>query len=130
VTVTIDAAPEFINDCNCTLCRKSGAAWGYFTSASATASGPTAPYVRADKAAPAVEVHSCARCGATTHFVLTTSFRSRHPGADLVGVNMRLFDPDEFQGVEIRFPDGRAWSGEGPYEYRRAALTGGEGVRW
>lgn len=123
VSVTIDAAPEFVNDCNCSLCRKVGAAWGYFGAASVGVRGATAGYVRADKPNAGVAVQSCAICGATTHFVLTDELRRQHPAADVVGVNMRLFDPDVLTGVEVRFPDGKAWSGDGPYRFRREALT-------
>jgi hypothetical protein len=130
VSVTIDARPEFINDCNCSLCRKSGAAWGYFPSASATATGTTVSFVRRDKAVPSVEIHSCASCAATTHFVLTSAFRERNEGVDVVGVNMRLFEPEDLDGVEVRFPNGRDWPGEGPYGYRRAAITIGDGAPW
>ena len=130
VSVTIDAKPPFINDCNCSLCRKAGAAWGYFAPASVTAVGATVPYMRADKPAPAVEVHSCARCAATTHFVLAKAFKEKNPSADVTGVNMRLFDPDELHGVEVRFPNGKDWPGEGDYGFRREALTIGDATRW
>lgn len=130
VSVTIEAKPAFVNDCNCSLCRKAGAAWGYFPSASVAATGRTISYMCRDKPAPAVEVHSCAQCSATTHFVLTQSFREKNPTADVTGVNMRLFDPDELHGVEVRFPNGRDWPGEGAYGFRREALTIGEHSRW
>jgi hypothetical protein len=48
VSVTVDTRPEFINDCNCSLCRKAGAAWGYYPSSSVTTSGNTVPFVRRD----------------------------------------------------------------------------------
>jgi hypothetical protein len=130
VSVSIDAKPAFINDCNCSLCRKAGAAWGYFPSSAVTKNGDTNFFVRRDKAAPGVEVHSCAECATTTHFALTAAFKERNASADLVGVNMRLFDPDELEGVEIRFPNGKDWPGEGPYEYRRAAMTVSDTARW
>ena len=130
VRVAIETKPEFINDCNCSLCRKAGAAWGYFASSSVTTSGNTVPFVRRDKTVPGVEVHSCASCATTTHFVLTESFKERNRAADLIGVNMRLFDPDELHGVEIRFPNGKDWPGEGPYGYRRAAMTISDATAW
>jgi hypothetical protein len=130
VGVTVETKPGFINDCNCSLCRKAGAAWGYFPSSSVTVSGNTVPFVRRDKNSPAVEVHSCAGCATTTHFVLTESFKERNRSADLIGVNMRLFDPDELHGVEIRFPNGKDWPGEGAYGYRRAAMTISDTAPW
>ena len=130
VSVTIDAKPEFINDCNCSLCRKVGAAWGYFPSSTVRTAGNTCSVTRRDKEVPGVEVHSCRTCGATTHWVLTQTFKDQNPSADQVGVNMRLFDPDDLEGVEVRFPDGKDWSGEGPFGYRRKALTIGDGALW
>lgn len=123
VRVTLAAKPEFIHDCNCDLCRKSGAAWGYFPAAQVSAEGETISAMRVDKPEPAAEVHSCASCAATTHFVIARSFMERHGAIDLVGVNMRLFDLGELNGVEVRFPNGRDWSGEGPFDYRRPAVA-------
>jgi hypothetical protein len=130
VSVTLESRPEFINDCNCTLCRKAGAAWGYFAPSSVRVVGNTVAYARRDKTAPAVEVHSCATCATTTHWVLTRAFKEKNPSVDQVGVNMRLFDPDDMKGVELRFPDGKAWAGEGPFGYRRAAMSISDTMPW
>lgn len=130
VSVTIDAPPEYINDCNCSLCRKVGAGWGYFRSASVTTSGETFSFVRTDKESPFCEIHSCVVCAATTHYVLTAAFKERNPSADVVGANMRLFDPDELMGVEVRFPNGKDWPGAGAFSYRRPAFKIGANARW
>lgn len=123
VEVTIDKKPDFIYDCNCSLCRKSGGAWGYFTSSLVSAVGTTAPFSRTDKLAPIVEIHSCPICSATTHFTLTDTYKSKHPNVDQVGVNMRLFDPEELAGIDVHYPNGKDWSGEGPFGFRREAMT-------
>lgn len=130
VSVTIDVRPDYINDCNCSLCRKVGGAWGYFPSASVTTGGETVAFVRRDKPAAGVEVHSCSTCGATTHWVLTQTFQEQNKSVDQMGVNMRLFDPDELMGVEVRFPNGKDWPGEGPFGYRRPAMTISDSMRW
>ncbi len=130
VSVTIGAKPEFIHDCNCALCRKSGAAWGYFPTAMVATNGKTVAFVRRDLEDPAVEVHSCPICGATTHWVTSQSFQARNPSLDRMGVNMRLFDPADLEGIEVRFPNGADWSGDGPFDYRRQAQTIGDDWRW
>ncbi len=107
VSVTIKSRPEYINICDCSLCLKSGGAWGYFASADVTASGDTSGYRRADYEKPAVEIQFCAICGATTHWVLTENFEG-----DRVGVNMRLFEPKDIEGIEAHILDGRGWFGE------------------
>ena len=33
-----------------------------------------------------------------------------------MGVNMRLFDADFLNGIELRFPDGANWIGTGPFD--------------
>ena len=130
MSVSIIARPEFIHDCNCSLCRKAGAAWGYFPSASVSVSGSTRSFSRNDRPAPAVSVQSCKICGCTTHFTLTEAFRVKNPTADQTGVNMRLFDLPDLTGVEVRFPDGARWDGEGPFDYRREPLVIGEPSFW
>ena len=59
VSVTIDAKPDFIFDCNCSLCRKTGSAWGYFKPEAVATDGETVGYARSDKTFAAVDVHSC-----------------------------------------------------------------------
>jgi len=43
-----------------------------------------------------------------------------------MGVNMRLFDLMNWRAVEVRFPNGRGWAGEGSFGYRRSALKIGD----
>lgn len=128
--VTIETKPEFIHDCNCNLCRKTGGAWAYFSTAQVQIAGETVSVMRNDKENPAAEVHSCAACYTTTHFGIAKSFTDKHGPIDMVGVNMRLFEVEDINGVEVRFPNGKDWVGEGPFEYRRAPVTLGEGSGW
>ncbi len=114
VSVALQSKPEYINLCDCSLCAKSGGAWGYFTSDQVTVSGMTSSYRRADYDKPAVEMRFCANCGTTTHWVLTENFEG-----DRVGVNMRIFDPAELNGIEARTLDGSNWSGETDPVHRR-----------
>ncbi len=121
VTVEVAKAPDYINACNCTLCSRAGARWGYFDPSEVEVSGATRGYSRGDKADPGAQIHFCGACGATTHFVLTESAMARFGRNSLMGVNMALADEDKLAGVELRYPDGRAWSGEGGFAYVRPA---------
>jgi hypothetical protein len=126
VTVAIAHKPGYINACNCTLCSKSGARWAYFDPSQVDVTGSTQGYSRGDKAAPNSQVHFCRTCGATTHFVLTENAISKFGKNSVMGVNMWLASEAELAGIELRYPDGRAWSGEGGFVYvRDAHIIGG-----
>ncbi|MBY0305025.1 MAG: GFA family protein [Sphingomonas sp.] len=105
VGITIPAAPDYLNDCNCSLCVTRGGLWGYFSPADVTISGETHGYIRADLKQAALSTHWCAHCGSTTHWT------ALDPAYDRMGVNMRLFDPAAYARVEIRPIDGRSWEG-------------------
>jgi hypothetical protein len=120
VRIEIAKRPDFIHECNCTLCSKSGARWGYFHPSEVSISGETHGYSRDDKDDPAANVRFCPQCGATTHFVLTDSAVAKF-GNSMMGVNMWLADPGDLAGLELRYPDGRSWTGAGDFTYVRAA---------
>jgi hypothetical protein len=120
VRIEIPKRPDFINECNCTLCSKSGARWAYFHPSEVSVVGTTKGYSREDKEDPAAEIRFCANCGSTTHFILTASAVSKF-GNSQIGVNMRLADEKDLAGIELRYPDGRAWPGKGAFGYVQEA---------
>src|ERR1700722_10205267 len=63
VRIETPKRPDFINECNCTLCSKSGARWAYFHPSEVIVVGTTKGYSRKDKEGPAAEIHFCANCG-------------------------------------------------------------------
>lgn len=125
IRVKIEKRPDHINECNCTLCSKAGARWAYFHPSEVDVEGTTSGYRREDKSDPAAEVRFCPNCGSTTHFTLTESAVAKF-GNSMMGVNMRLADERDLAGVELRYPDGQAWAGEGEFGYVRDAQIIGE----
>ena len=118
VRIELEKRPDFVDACNCTLCSKTGAHWSYFHPDEVRVSGETRQYRRSDKDDPAASIHFCGNCGSTTHFTLTESAIAQH-GNVQAGVNMLLADESDLAGIELRFPDGRAWSGEPEFGYVR-----------
>lgn len=118
--VELQKRPDFIHECNCTLCSKTGARWGYFSPVDVSVEGHSLGYCRSDRDEPNAEVHFCSTCGSTTHFILTKSAVSKF-GNGVMGVNMWLADPHDLNGIELRYPDGRSWSGEGNFSFEREA---------
>lgn len=104
VRVTIPTAHDYINDCNCALCVKHGATWGYFKRSQINVTGePIGGYVHLRMADPFVRLHFCAACGCTTHCVALDE------ATDWACVNTRLFEAEDMAAVEVRHPDGRGW---------------------
>jgi hypothetical protein len=122
VTVRIAMRPDYINECNCSLCSSHGVWWGYFPPTEVKVTGDTKVYRRVDRDEPAVEIHFCGTCGCTTHWTLLPAFHEK-VGEDRMGVNMRLFDNDVLTGIELRFPDGKGWDGIGQWKFFREAVT-------
>jgi hypothetical protein len=82
IRIEIQKRPDFINECNCTLCSKSGARWAYFHPSEVSVEGTTKGYRREDKDDPAAELQFCPNCGSTTHFYSDGKRRSEvreHP---------------------------------------------------
>jgi hypothetical protein len=114
VTLKLASRPDYLNDCNCSLCSKHGVLWGYFATDDVVIVGETAAYTRADREQPAVRLHFCSICGCSTHWTPMP-----HIPQDRMGANMRLFNSAGLAGVELRFPNGRDWDGLSDYGYLR-----------
>ena len=117
VTVTVPGKPEYMNSCDCSACFKLGNLTGYFAPDDVTIEGETKRFVRSD-IVPYIAFVFCPACSAAVGW---TSLEPLDPPR--MGVNMRLFDPDELVGVPVRFPNGRDWGDESePPAPRRAEV--------
>ena len=103
VRITVPRRPDYINNCDCSLCTKRGATWAYFRPGEVQVEGATQFYVRADTPKPCLATHWCAACGCTTHWTPLLA------DLDRMGVNASLFDPGAMIGIESRAIDGRSW---------------------
>jgi len=121
VTIALPARPEYLNRCNCTVCTKLGTLWGYYTATEVGIAGETRAYRRADVETPLLDFNFCAVCGVTTHWSPTEHFDSPR-----LAVNMRLFEPAELAGVEVRYGDKRNTGIGEPRRYWRAPTVFGE----
>src|SRR5580693_7845734 len=84
----IDAPPETVTDCNCSICRKRGALWAYYSPKQVRLIPPvgaTRFYVWGDRE---IEFHYCANCGCTTHW------SGVDKSVDRMGINARLMEPE------------------------------------
>ncbi len=124
VSMVVERRPDYIHACNCSLCTKTGAHWSYFHPSEVKVEGATQNYSRTDKDDPSASVHFCPKCGSTTHFTLTESAVAQYGDVQL-GVNMLLAEESDLAGVELRYPDGQAWSGGADFGYvRKPSIIG------
>jgi hypothetical protein len=105
VRVTLPRRPRSLTSCNCSICRRYGTLWGYYRAGNVRfehGPGATAGYAWGERT---IRFVRCASCGCVTHWEA-----ARRTPQSRVGVNMRLFDPDDVGHVRIRLLDGaRTW---------------------
>ena len=94
--IEVDVAPDTVTDCSCSICRRKGALWAYYSPKQVRlvpASGTTAIYMWGDKE---IEFHTCKTCGCTTHWAPADKTFDR------MAVNARLMDPKVLAAAMVR----------------------------
>jgi hypothetical protein len=103
-SIRLPRAPDYVSQCNCSLCSKTGFRGAYFSSEELVIEGRFDTYVREDIGEPFLKNLRCATCGIATHWEPLTP-----PPHARMGVNARLIDPAALAGVEVRQIDGASW---------------------
>lgn len=101
VRFTLEAVPDTVTDCNCSICRRYGVLWAYYRP----------EHVRFEPTNPATDTyttashtlafHRCRTCGCVTHWA---PLAGRDPGR--MAVNARLLDLDILANAGVRYLDG------------------------
>ncbi len=100
VRLEIETAPAEVTNCNCSICRRYGVLWAYYSPKLVRITpetGATDIYMWDDKA---IEFHRCKVCGCVTHWAPVDK---KH---DRMGVNARLMAPEVLAQASVRFLDG------------------------
>jgi hypothetical protein len=100
VHLEIDAAPDSLTDCNCSICRRYGVLWAYYSPNEVRIilpAGATDIYIWGDRS---IEFHRCKICGCVTYWAAVDAH------SDRMGVNARLMDPSISRPLRIRKRDG------------------------
>jgi hypothetical protein len=84
VRYTVETAPTWAMDCNCSHCRLYGNLWAYYPQRAVRFAAPpdTFIYMWGDRA---LEMHHCKTCGCFSHFTVKGV-----DDAEQIGVNIRL----------------------------------------
>jgi hypothetical protein len=100
VRFAVETAPEDVNACNCSICRRYGTLWGYYQRPQvsfAADNGPTDIYMWGDRE---LEFHRCRTCGCVTHWSAADRAHQR------MGVNARLMPPEVLTAIPVHYGDG------------------------
>lgn len=103
VSLALDSLPDEVGECNCSICRRYAARWGYFSpqQVQVKLKQKTAFYCWGDKY---VEFHRCDSCGCLTHYVTTEKCAQK-----MLAVNMRMAENDVLASIPVRKIDGAAF---------------------
>jgi len=99
VVLAIAQAPDEVTDCNCSVCRRYGVLWAYYSpgEVEVRAAEGTDTYVWGPRT---TAFHRCRVCGCVTHWSATDPARMR------MGVNGRMMDPEVLGRARVRRLDG------------------------
>jgi hypothetical protein len=100
VRIEVETAPDEVTDCNCTLCRRTGARWAYYHPRQVrveAAPGATVGYVQGDRT---LATHHCRTCGCITHWTATD------PALERMAINVCMFEPELLARARVRRFDG------------------------
>lgn len=93
VQIGVPDAPQWVAECNCSLCRRLAWRVAYFPPSEVSISGETTAYIWGDQM---ISIHHCPVCGCGTHW------QSLGEDFGRMGINARLLDGFEECAVEVR----------------------------
>lgn len=100
VKLEVPHEPEYVGDCNCSICRRLGTLWAYYKHSEVKiipATGATDTYMWNKRI---LAFHRCKVCGCATHwYPVDMSY-------DRMGVNARLMAPEVLAAAPVRLIDG------------------------
>lgn len=101
ITFSVPQEPEWLTECNCSICSRIGAKWAHFELDKVEISGPpdgTIAYIQGDRM---LAMHTCRQCGCTPYWLGLNRDESKR-----MAVNFRMCDPAEIADIRVRHFDG------------------------
>lgn len=111
VRLEVARKPRQLTDCNCSICRRYGALWAYYSHKSVRLLTNRKGLGMYRWRNGTLEFYHCRKCGCVTHHE-----RAKKRPDSTVGVNARLLEPDVIVGLRVRKLDGASsWKHVGEY---------------
>jgi hypothetical protein len=90
VTLHVPGLPLKLNRCSCSICRRYGALWAYYSPEDIDVSGASDTYAWGDRM---IAFHRCQTCGVLTQWMPIVA------GIDKIGVNMQSCDSAQLSQI-------------------------------
>jgi len=100
ISLEIETAPFEVTECNCSICRRYGVLWAYYSPRQVriqSTGGTTDAYMWGNKS---IVFHRCTNCGCVSHWAAVELARDR------MGINARLLSPEILANARVRHLDG------------------------
>ena len=106
IRIEVAGPPEFLVDCNCSICRRYGALWAFYELRGSRIEGAAEHADGYIWGRRTISTFHCRQCGCVTHWEpLDINSDSKF------AINARLLDPSSVSGVRVRRFDGaESWS--------------------
>ena len=101
IALKVADLPDYLGDCNCSICRRYKALWAYYPPEAVTISSQADgldSYLWGPKE---VAFHSCKKCACITHYTTTELCPEI-----ITAINFRLVEPSIYTEVIIKKNDG------------------------
>jgi hypothetical protein len=101
VRILVRQAPRTVTSCNCSICRRYGALWAYYSARSVqiqARKGGLSSYAWRHRVRA---YFRCSTCGCITHYQYRKTW-----GSSTVAINATNFEPQVLKGVRVRKLDG------------------------
>jgi hypothetical protein len=100
IQLSVRTLPPAVTRCNCSICRRYGALWAYYSplEVSTREQQPTSVYRWGEKD---IEFHFCANCGCLTHYL-----SDNLPKGSRIAINARMMASDILEQIPVRHFDG------------------------
>jgi len=105
IRVALTAKPAYVNECQCSVCYKLGAIWGYLerrmVDVTTADDASLQPYIRSDENGDGdVSFNRCSHCGSLVSWTRVPG--KPEDGGERTGMNCRLLEPKELEGLDRR----------------------------
>jgi hypothetical protein len=97
VRLEIEGELTTVTDCNCSICRRYGTLWAYFSPTRVVLTGALDTYQWGDRD---LVFHRCRTCGCVTHWSAVDVTHDR------MGINARLLPPEILATATVKPWDG------------------------